>query len=165
MDNNTRHRHFYPAVPQTNTVRTEKLIDAPAALVWDVVGNFARFDLFTDGLIKCQMIGEGQGQGQGQVRVKTFESGDYVVDQVSFRDNRSMQMHFNIISTSLNIRNLWEFMSVEELPESCCKVVWEMAGEPKTGSQEELDKFLSNFAQGALASVESICCVTEEVVG
>lgn len=161
MDNNTHHRHFYPAVPQTNTVRTEKLIDAPAALVWGVVGNFARFDLFTDGLSKCQMIGEGLGQ----VRVKTFESGDYVVDQVSFRDGQSMQMHFNIISTSLNIRNLWEFMSVEELPESRCKVVWEMAGEPETGSQEELEEFLSNFAQGALANVESICCVTEEVVG
>jgi hypothetical protein len=68
-----------------------------------------------------------------------------------------MKMHFNIISTSLNLRNLWELMRVEELTDSCCKVVWEMAGEPKTGSQQELEVFLSDFANAALANVESIC--------
>ncbi|NUW71934.1 SRPBCC family protein [Vibrio mediterranei] len=153
MENTICHRHFYPAIPQTKTLRMEKKIDAPAGVVWDVVGNFSRFDRFTDGLNKCQMIGEGLGQ----VRVKTFDSGDYVVDQISFRDNSNMKMHFNIISTSLNLRNLWELMRVEELTDSCCKVVWEMAGEPKTGAQQELEVFLSDFANAALANVESIC--------
>ncbi|MDH5917977.1 SRPBCC family protein [Vibrio splendidus] len=154
MDNNTCHRHFYPTIPKTKTLRTEKQIDAPANVVWGVVGNFSRFDRFTDGLNKCQMIGEGLGQ----VRVKAFDSGDYVVDQISFRDDRNMQMQFNIISTSLNIRSLWEFMSVEKLSRSRCKVIWEMAAEPKKGLQEELEVFLSGFARAALNNVENICC-------
>ncbi|TOM49669.1 hypothetical protein CGH75_24975, partial [Vibrio parahaemolyticus] len=71
MENAMYHRHFYPAIPQTKTLRMEKKIEAPAEVVWSIVGNFSRFDRFTDGLNKCQMIGEGLGQ----IRVKAFDSG------------------------------------------------------------------------------------------
>lgn len=153
MENNNSQRYFYPSVPFTRTLHMELTIMAPAAEVWAVVGNFSAFDRFTDGLGKCQMIGEGIGQ----VRVKTFDSGDYVVDQISYRDEKEMKMHFNIISTSLNIRNLWEFLSVEVISSNESKVIWEMAGEPKLGLQEELEKFLTDFAEDALENIKNIC--------
>lgn len=151
-------RHFYPSIPNTKTLRIKKNIKASALDVWRVVGNFGAFDRFTDGLNKCQMIGESVGQ----VRIKNFDSGDYVVDQLSYRDDNEMKMHFNIINTSLNIRNLWEYIRVESITSSASKIIWEMAAEPKTGQQEELEEFLINFAEDALENVNKICCEQEE---
>lgn len=62
-------------------------------------------------------------------------------------------MHFNIINTSLNIRNLWEYMCVKSISSVESRVIWEMAGEPKTGQQEELEKFLINFAEAAFENI------------
>lgn len=158
MDSNNSQRHFYPAIPNTKTLHIEKNIKAHVSVVWAIVGNFAAFDRFTDGLGKCQMIGEGIGQ----VRVKAFDSGDYVVDQLSYYDDKEMKIHFNIISTSLNIRNLWEFLRVEPVSNLESKVIWEMAGEPKFGLQKELEKFLTKFAEDALENINKICCEPEK---
>lgn len=154
MNNKNLQRYFYPSIPNTRTLHIEKNIKASALDVWKVVGNFSRFDLFTDGLNKCQMIGEDIGQ----VRIKNFDSGDYVVDQLSYRDDNKMEMHFNIINTSLNIRNLWEYMCVKSISSVESRVIWEMAGEPKTGQQEELEKFLINFAEAAFENINKLCC-------
>ncbi|MGB5885611.1 MAG: SRPBCC family protein [Acinetobacter venetianus] len=160
MKNNKPPRFFFPAIPNTKALYIEKSIKAPALEVWAIVGNFSSFDRFTDGLSKCQMIGEGIGQ----VRVKTFDSGEYVVDQLSYLDNKEMKMHFNIISTSLNIRNLWEFLRVEYISSTESKVVWEMAGEPKQGSQEDIENFLTNFARDALENINDICTRAEKTI-
>lgn len=160
MENKNSKRYFFPAIPNTKTLHIEKSIKAPASIVWAVVGNFSAFDQFTDGLSKCQMIGEGIGQ----VRVKAFDSGDYVVDQLSYHNNIEMKMHFNIISTSLNIRNLWEFLRVETVSSTESKVIWEMAGEPKLGLQEGLENFLTNFAEEALENIKDICCESENSI-
>ncbi|KEY56999.1 SRPBCC family protein [Serratia sp. DD3] len=160
MNINLSFRRIFPSISKTQTVRTELELNATASLVWSIVGDFSRFDRFTDGLDRCQIIGEGIGQ----VRVKSFNSGDYVVDQISAYDPVNMKMHFNIISTSLNIRNLWEYMQVEQLPGDRSKIIWEMAGEPKIGSQDDLDTFLSTFAKSALSNVAKICSVREYIV-
>ncbi|WP_462164362.1 SRPBCC family protein [Pseudoalteromonas xiamenensis] len=155
MSNNTQTpRRAYAVIPDTNTVYNAIEIDAPASVAWAVVGNFAAFDKFTDGLERIEMLSEGEGA----VRRKFFASGDYVIDQLTERDDVSMSMQWNIIRTSLDIRNLWEHIRVEIINDAQCRVVWEMAGEPPAGdiSQQQLEEFLNNFAQAALANVGAI---------
>jgi len=146
-------RKIYVSIPNTSNIHTKIKLKVPAKIAWGIVGNFAKFDLFTDGLDKISLIGEGNGA----VRQKKFASGDFVVDQLTERDEQTMTMHFNIILTSLNIRNLWEYICVEEIDDEHCYIIWDMAGEPKSGNQAELDQFLANFAKQALSNIAALC--------
>ncbi|MCF6441370.1 SRPBCC family protein [Pseudoalteromonas luteoviolacea] len=157
---NQTQRKAYATIPNTGTVYNDIEINAPASTAWSVVGNFSAFDRFTDGLERIEMLSDGEGA----VRRKFFASGDFVIDQLTERDDASMSMHWNIILTSLDIRNLWEHIRVEPISEQQCRVVWEMAGEPKDSqtSQQQLETFLTDFAKAALKNVASLCVLETE---
>ncbi len=150
----TENRFTLIAVPDTDTVSTSIDINTSAEKAWELVGNFAGFDRFIDGLNRIEMTHEGVRS----VRKKFFDDTHVVLEQLNSIDNDAMIMTWTLIYTSLDINNLWSSMRVEKISDNSCRVIWDIAGEPYTEdtSQEEFDKFLSGFATAALTNVKNI---------
>lgn len=139
-------------LPQTQTVSTAVTINGSAAEVWEIVGNFARFDKFVDGLERIEMSGEGVRS----VRHKFFTDGNTVLEQLNNRDDEKMLMDWTLIYTSMDIGNLWSSMRVNQIDENTSEAIWDIAAEPwnKETKQEDFKNFLGGFAEGALNNVK-----------
>lgn len=130
-------------------------IPAPAARVWNIVGNFAGFPVFIPALAHTDMT----GSGVRAVRKKLFKDGNVVIEQLNSRDEASMSMTWSLIHTSLNIGNLWAAMQVEVLEDGRSRATWTIQAEPRDGGAEALpgfQAFLQGFADEAMGNVRSL---------
>lgn len=142
------------AVPTTKTISASVEINTPAANAWEIVGNFAGFHKFVDGLTRIEMTGDGVRS----VRKKFFADGHVVLEQLNSIDKNAMVMTWSLIYTTLDINNLWASMRVEKLSENSCRATWDVAGEPYSAEtkQEDFDNFLAGFAQAAMDNVKNL---------
>ncbi|WP_374974215.1 amino acid adenylation domain-containing protein [Acinetobacter venetianus] len=141
-------------LPTTKTVSTAVTINGSAAEVWDIVGNFTRFDKFVNGLERIEMSGEGIRA----VRHKFFADGNIVLEQLNSRDDEKMLMDWTLIFTSMDIGNLWSSMRVNKIDENTSVAIWDIAAEPwnKETKQKDFEKFLAGFAAEALNNVKQM---------
>lgn len=130
-------------------------INAPAAQVWSIVGNFAGFPVFIPALSHIEMTGDGVRS----VRKKLFKDGNVVIEQLNSRDEAAMCMTWSLIYTSLNIGNLWAAMAVEDLGGGISRATWSIQAEPWTGGAETMpafQAFLQGFADEAMNNVKNL---------
>ncbi|MGE7993361.1 SRPBCC family protein [Pseudomonas sp. NPDC089554] len=130
-------------------------IAAPAASVWNIVGNFAGFPVFIPALAHIDMT----GNGMRSVRKKLFKDGNVVIEQLNSRDEQAMYMTWSLIYTSLNIGNLWAAMQVEALSDNRSRATWTIQAEPWEGGAEALpgfQAFLQGFADEAMGNVRNL---------
>ncbi|MDD0977355.1 SRPBCC family protein [Pseudomonas fontis] len=141
--------------PQGCHVVASVEIPAPAAGVWNIVGNFAGFPVFIPALAHIDMT----GSGVRSVRKKLFKDGNVVIEQLNSRDDQAMYMTWSLIYTSLNIGNLWAAMQVEPLGEGRSRATWTIQAEPHEGGAEALpgfQAFLQGFADEAMNNVRNL---------
>ncbi|HGM5583386.1 TPA: SRPBCC family protein [Pseudomonas putida] len=141
--------------PQGCLVVSSVDIPAPAAAVWNIVGNFAGFPVFIPALAHIDMT----GSGVRSVRKKLFKDGNVVIEQLNSRDEQTMQMTWSLIYTTLNIGNLWAAMQVEVLDAHRSRAVWTIQAEPWEGGPEGLpgfQAFLQGFADEAMVNVRNL---------
>lgn len=130
-------------------------IPAPAASVWNIVGNFAGFPVFIPALAHIDMT----GSGVRSVRKKLFKDGNVVIEQLNSRDEAAMSMTWSLIHTSLNIGNLWAAMQVEALDDGRSRATWTIQAEPREGGAQalpEFQAFLQGFADEAMGNVQAL---------
>ena len=141
--------------PQGCEVIAEVEVPAPAASVWNIVGNFAGFPVFIPALAHIDMT----GSGVRSVRKKLFKDGNVVIEQLNSRDDAAMTMTWSLIHTSLNIGNLWASMQVEALDDGRSRATWTIQAEPREGGAEALpgfQAFLQGFADEAMRNVRGL---------
>ena len=139
--------------PQGCEVISRVEIPAPAASVWNIVGNFAGFPVFIPALAHIDMT----GSGVRSVRKKLFKDGNVVIEQLNSRDEAAMSMTWSLIHTSLNIGNLWAAMQVEALDDGRSRATWTIQAEPREGGAQALPQFqafLQGFADEAMGNVQ-----------
>jgi len=130
-------------------------IDAPAASVWNIVGNFAGFPVFIPALAHIDMT----GSGVRSVRKKLFKDGNVVIEQLNSRDEQAMCMTWSLIYTTLNIGNLWAAMQVTAVDAHSSRATWTIQAEPWEGGPEALpgfQAFLQGFADEAMGNVKNL---------
>ncbi|WP_248918176.1 SRPBCC family protein [Pseudomonas entomophila] len=130
-------------------------ITAPAAAVWNIVGNFAGFPVFIPALAHIDMT----GSGVRSVRTKLFKDGNVVIEQLNSHDAQAMHMTWSLIYTSLNIGNLWAAMEVQVIDANHSRATWTIQAEPWEGGPEALpgfQAFLQGFADEAMGNVKNL---------
>ncbi|MBA1204076.1 SRPBCC family protein [Pseudomonas capeferrum] len=130
-------------------------IAAPAASVWNIIGNFAGFAAFIPALAHIDMT----GSGVRSVRKKLFKDGNVVIEQLNSRDEQAMNMTWSLIYTSLNIGNLWAAMEVDVIDTGHSRATWTIQAEPWEGGAEVLpgfQAFLQGFADDAMGNVRNL---------
>ncbi|MDH0305344.1 MULTISPECIES: SRPBCC family protein [unclassified Pseudomonas] len=141
--------------PQGCLVVSSVDIAAPAASVWNIVGNFAGFPVFIPALAHIEMT----GSGVRSVRKKLFKDGNVVIEQLNSRDDQAMNMTWSLIYTSLNIGNLWAAMQVQAIDASHSRATWTIQAEPWEGGPQALpgfQAFLQGLADEAMGNVRNL---------
>ncbi|QWA28733.1 SRPBCC family protein [Pseudomonas sp. RC3H12] len=141
--------------PQGCLVVSSVEIAAPAANVWNIVGNFAGFPVFIPALAHIEMT----GSGVRSVRKKLFKDGNVVIEQLNTRDDQAMNMTWSLIYTSLNIGNLWAAMQVQAIDPQHSRATWTIQAEPWASGPEALpgfQAFLQGFADEAMGNVRNL---------
>ncbi|KZN44568.1 SRPBCC family protein [Pseudoalteromonas luteoviolacea] len=141
-------------VPKTSTISTSVDVKATPDQAWEVVGNFAGFDKFVDGLERIEMTGEGIRA----VRKKFFADGHLVLEQLNSYDEQKHIMSWSLLFTNMDINNLWSSMRVEALPDGQARVYWDIAGEPANEDtlQPDFEDFIATFAAAALNNAKGL---------
>lgn len=138
--------------PEGDLQKGEIFLDSDARDVWGVVGDFHGFHKFITGLESIERIGEGVRC----LRKKNFSDGNVVVEQLNSIDDESMRMTWSMIYTSFDIGNLWSRMSVFDVEGGRSRVVWEIVGEPYTGTREEYAQFIDDFLEMAMSNLREM---------
>lgn len=127
-------------------------LNAPADEVWSVVGDFAGFHKFITGLTHIEMT----GSGVRSLRKKFFADGSLVVEQLNSHDAQRRVMTWTLIYATFNIENLWARMSVNALGERECEAVWDIVGDPCTGTRQEFEAFIDGFLAMAMGNLDKM---------
>ncbi|PRA30152.1 SRPBCC family protein [Pseudomonas poae] len=138
--------------PNGKPIEACVMVDCSATRLWDMVGQFAHFDVFIPALAHIEMT----GTGVGALRTKFFRDGHCVVEQLNSRDEQAMHMTWTMIYNTLGLARLWAAISVEALGEHCSKVTWTLIAEPRDTAQEGFESFVQGFANSALENVRRL---------
>ena len=128
------------------------VVECAAPRLWDMVGQFARFDVFIPDLTHIEM----RGTGVGALRTKLFRDGNCVVEQLNSRDEQAMQMTWTTIYNTLGVARLWAAIRVEALGAARSKVTWTIIAEPVDRANTGFEQFVQDFADSALENVRRI---------
>lgn len=138
--------------PQGRPIVASVVVASNANRVWEIVGQFARFDRFIPALSRIEMT----GAGVGALRTKFFKDGHCVVEQLNSRDEHAMHMTWTTLYNTLGIARLWAAISVQAAGAECSKVVWTIVAEPVETAQTGFEQFVQTFADSALENVRRI---------
>lgn len=150
-------RKIFAEIPTATSVMGTIEINTPADKVWALVGDYQRYAEFVEGMANTEILA---GEGVGQLRKKVFLDGRYVVDQLSYLNDQTYHIEFNIIyaDPQFEIRNLWDLIQVESIDDNTCRVTWEIAGEPLAPrTQDDLDNFLKALLEKSLINIANVC--------
>lgn len=125
------------------------VVNSPAVDLWNIVGQFAGFDVFIPALTHIEMT----GTGVGALRTKFFRDGNCVVEQLNSRDEQAMYMTWTMIYNTLGIARLWAAIHVETLGAQSSRVTWTIIAEPTDAKQPGFEAFVQAFANSALENV------------
>lgn len=138
--------------PTGRPIVASVVVDCQACRLWDMVGEFSRFDVFITDLTHIEMT----GTGVGALRTKFFRDGNRVVEQLNSRDEHGMHMTWTTIYNTLGVARLWAAINVEALGTRCSRVTWTIIAEPVEAAQKGVEQFVQDFADSALDNVRRL---------
>ncbi|WLH68647.1 SRPBCC family protein [Pseudomonas sp. FP2309] len=138
--------------PTGRPIVASVVVDCQACRLWDMVGEFSRFDVFITDLTHIEMT----GTGVGALRTKFFRDGNRVVEQLNSRDEHAMHMTWTTIYNTLGVARLWSAINVEALGTRCSRVTWTIIAEPVEAAQKGFEQFVQDFADSALDNVRRL---------
>lgn len=110
---------------------------APAAEVWEVVGDFLSLDKWHPAVETSETIGEGG------IRRLTSGSGGPTFDEVQLeRDEDNRRMRYAILGKPFPLENYSSWMSVEDT-DGGCVVRWRSAFAPDEGNETKANGIVS----------------------
>lgn len=138
--------------PEGVPIVASVVIDCDASRLWNMVGQFAGFDVFIPALTHIDMI----GTGVGALRKKFFRDGNCVVEQLNSRDEHAMHMTWTTIYNTLGVARLWAAITVDALGAHSSRVTWTIIAEPIDTAQGGFEQFVQGFADSALDNVRRL---------
>ncbi|MBC3300022.1 SRPBCC family protein [Pseudomonas sp. SWRI18] len=125
------------------------VVGCHATRLWNIVGQFASFDVFIPDLTHIEMT----GTGVGALRTKFFRDGNRVVEQLNSRDEQAMHMTWTTIYNTLGVARLWAAIQVQSLGAQCSRVTWTIIAEPTDEANTGFRQFVQGFVDSALYNV------------
>ncbi len=139
--------------PETISVSMSTGLDASAADVWKVVGDFGGID-FLSAIASASV----KGEGIGAVRTLTLagEEGGAITERLDALDNEGMSITYSIIESPLPIDNYSSKMTVSESEEGKTTFTWSSTFTAKGISDEEAKAFVEGFYNGGINDLQKL---------
>lgn len=129
------------------SLKTE--LDASAADVWKIVGDFGAIDFLT--LVLEVSV---EGEGIGAVRTITLPEEGKVVERLDALDAEAMTITYSILESTLPIDNYVATMTVTESGESKATFIWFSTFTAKGVPDEEAKKLIEDLYTGGFEDLK-----------
>lgn len=125
-------------------------LDATAADVWNVVGDFGGIDRFMDDIASVEL----EGEGVGAVRTLHLADGAEVVETLDAWDAAAMSYSYSIDESPLPIADYSATMTVSALEDGRSKVDWESTFVAAGVSDEEARETVADIYEMGFAGLK-----------
>ena len=132
-----------PAGPVELRVSMTSELDAPAAEVWEVVGNFGAIADYVEVVSTIEMHGEGVGAR----RVLHLEDGNSVVETLQALDAEAMTLSYTIDESPLPVEAYTGTMKVTALDDGRAQLEWSSTFMAKGASDDDAKAAISGIYQ------------------
>ena len=134
-------------------VTRKKEVQAPAAVVWSTVGDFAGIGRFSHYITTCEIEGE---RGVGQIRRLTTSDGSLTVSRCTALDDDARSVSYQILETTLPLTDYSSTQTVREIDGARCAITWTSHFEPNGISEAEARGLLEERLDASLAELARI---------
>jgi hypothetical protein len=135
-------------------VEVSETIGAPAARVWELLGDFGGVTKWGGPMLQsCQV----EGEGVGAVRRLGLPGGAEIQERCEAYDAEGRSLSYSIIGQSpIPIRDYLSTVSVVELGPSQCRVDWNGRFEPVGVSEEQAQGMVRGIYTGGIAGIRKL---------
>lgn len=132
-------------------VRVSESIAAPAAKVWELLGDFGGVTRWGGPMLQSCRV---EGEGVGAVRHIGLPGGAEVVERCEACDDAGRSLTYAIVGKSpIPVRNYRSTVTVVETGPSACRVDWTGSFEPEGVSEEQAQSLVRGVYTGGIAGV------------
>jgi hypothetical protein len=121
---------------------SKAIINAPAGVIWRLIGDFGAAGQYLAGVVNCMVAGEGVGAQ----RTLTSADGSTIVERLETLDGVARRLSYALL-TDTPFRNCLTTMTVRELGQSRAELEWsttfEADGLPAEEARELLEDALA----------------------
>ena len=135
-------------------VKISETIAAPAAKVWDILGDFGGVAKWGGAMMQsCKL----EGEGVGAVRRIGLPGGLEIAERLEAYDAAKRSFSYAIIGKSpVPIKNYLSVCSVVETGADSCRVDWNGRFEPDGVPEEQAKGMVSGIYTGGIAAVRKL---------
>jgi hypothetical protein len=94
-------------------------INAPADVIWQVIGDFGAACRYLAGVVNCTV----EGEGVGALRTSTYADGTTIVERLEALDPVAHRLSYALLSDT-PFRNCLTTVMVRDLGQGQCEVAW-----------------------------------------
>jgi hypothetical protein len=128
-------------------------IDAPAAAVWAVIGDFNGLPKFARGITESEVTGDGVGA----VRTITTVDGRVIKERLEKYDPAAMALCYSIVEPPMPFNHYRATIIVRPTGPSACEVQWGSTFEPASAPEAELVANFEKSYGGGLKGLKKFC--------
>ena len=144
---------MYEEAPEKISVSMSTELNASAADVWKVVGDFGGIDFLS---AVASVSVEGEGIGAARTLTLAGEEGGEITESLDALDNEGMSLTYSILESPLPIDNYTATMTVSESEEGKAAFTWSSDFTAKDVSDEEAKAFVEGFYNGGFEDLQKL---------
>jgi carbon monoxide dehydrogenase subunit G len=135
-------------------VEVSETIAAPAAKVWELLGDFGAVTKWGGAMLQTCTV---EGEGVGAVRTIGLPGGMSIQERCEALDPASRSLTYSIIGKSpIPIRDYEATCRVVETGPAACRVDWSGTFEPDGTSEEQAQNMVRGIYTGGIAAVKKL---------
>ncbi|WP_221798969.1 SRPBCC family protein [Oceanobacter mangrovi] len=130
------------------TVTQSVMVDAPAAQVWQLVGDFNDLEKWNQAITISKQVSD--------VRYLTLADGGEIVEQLGSMDDAGMIYSYRILHSPLPVSSYEGTLRVIAKGDNQSEVVWSSTFMPKGATTEEAEQLISGIYQAGLQQLQGM---------
>ena len=135
-------------------VKVSESIDAPAAKVWGLLGDFGGVTKWGGSMLQSCTV---EGSGVGAVRTIGLPGGMSIQERCEGYDDAGRALTYSIIGKSpIPIRNYRSTCRVVETGPNSCRVDWEGSFEPDGVPEDQAQNLVRGIYTGGISGVRKL---------
>ena len=135
-------------------VKVSETVAAPAAKVWELLGDFGGVSKWGGPMLQSCKI---EGEGVGAVRRIGLPGGMEITERLEAFDAAKRSLSYSIIGKSpIPIKNYVSVCSVVETGPNACRVDWNGSFEPDGVAEEQAQGMVRGIYVGGIAGVRKL---------
>jgi len=130
------------------SVKVSERVEAGAAAVWDLLGDFGGVARYSPGLESCTV----EGEGVGAIRTIKMPGGMQLSERLEAFDGPRRRLQYSIVSGPLPLENYLATIEVREDGDGCV-IDWSSTFDPKGTSAEQVQGMLEGVYRGGIKGI------------